>query len=470
METDYRNLIILNSIDELRNVKKLRPDKDKIVSYAAKEYGLDEAQATEALENLVNKKLVFLKSTAAGQESYFINKDTGINNMGNEKPSKSQRDRGMHEWFSGSSSHNVNPMNVVDTENTVVNQKQHTPSLENTSVFCILGQFSGIINNLSQQLQEERTLNRSLAVENLNLKIRLEKLLFENGKEEEQLVRKPNNLETNEILKKYGSNRTSECETQARATTMQTPPLDNISLVGGKDAQIYPMENNRRLAQQSFSVQLKEVQAFKHQEYLLHKSKECTMEDSSNVNEEDKKTASKKQQQKRTDNVNKYYGNSKGSRQPKRNSRKANNNNNNNSYNDQNYKSNKKSANKPKPEAKKRVLLLGDSHVRRVDESKSLPEYFIAKGIGGLRSEQLVSKHRGTINSELQKVDEIIVHIGSNDISKGMKKERVVDNIDKACRKFRDVNPNIEVSVSSIFLQKYDTPKNLEIVETNAAL
>ena len=82
----------------------------------------------------------------------------------------------------------------------------------------------------------------------------------------------------------------------------------------------------------------------------------------------------------------------------------------------------------------------------------------------------MVSKQRGTINSELQKVDEIIVHIGSNEISKGIKKERIVDNIDKACRKFRDVNPNVEVSVSPICLQKYDTPKNLEIVETNGAL
>ena len=39
---------------------------------------------------------------------------------------------------------------------------------------------------------------------------------MENDKEEEQLERKPNNLETNEILKKYGSNRTSECEAKAR--------------------------------------------------------------------------------------------------------------------------------------------------------------------------------------------------------------------------------------------------------------
>ena len=67
METDYRNLIVLNSIHELRNVKKLRPDKDKIVSYAGRECALDEARATEALENLMNKQLVFLKSIAAGK-------------------------------------------------------------------------------------------------------------------------------------------------------------------------------------------------------------------------------------------------------------------------------------------------------------------------------------------------------------------------------------------------------------------
>ena len=42
METNFRNLIILKPIDELRNVKKLRPDKDKIISYATREYGLDE--------------------------------------------------------------------------------------------------------------------------------------------------------------------------------------------------------------------------------------------------------------------------------------------------------------------------------------------------------------------------------------------------------------------------------------------
>ena len=51
MDSDVRNLIVLNSIDELRNLKKLRPDKNKIISYANKEYGLDSKLATEAFKD-----------------------------------------------------------------------------------------------------------------------------------------------------------------------------------------------------------------------------------------------------------------------------------------------------------------------------------------------------------------------------------------------------------------------------------
>ena len=157
----------------------------------------------------------------------------------------------------------------------------------------------------------------------------------------------------------------------------KTPPLDNISPVGGKDAQIYPMENYRRLAEQTFPIQLKEIKASKHQECLLHKSKECTMEDSSNVNENDKKTASIKQQQRRRDSVKNYSGDSKQSRQPKRNSRKTNNN---NSYNDNIIRATR-IANKLKPEAKRRVLPLGDSHVRRVDESNLSPSILLQEAL-----------------------------------------------------------------------------------------
>ena len=125
----------------------------------------------------------------------------------------------------------------------------------------------------------------------------------------------------------------------------------------------------------SFSIQLKEIKASKHQEYLLHKSKECTMEDSSNVNENDKKTASKKQQQKRRDSVKNYSGDSKQSRQPKRNSRKTNNNN--NSYNDNIIRATR-IANKLKPEAKRRVLPLA-THMFDGSTNQISPRVFYCK-------------------------------------------------------------------------------------------
>ena len=145
----------------------------------------------------------------------------------------------------------------------------------------------------------------------------------------------------------------------------------------------------------------------------------------------------------------------------------------------ENYKCTKKNAKgshdklctnaKSKPNASRRVLL-GDSHVRWAAESNFLPEYFIGKGIGGLRSEQLDSMHRGIINFELHKVDGVIIHVGSNDISKGMKKDRVINNIDMTCRRLKAMNPNAEIKISAIFLQKYDTSRNLQIVQINAAL
>ena len=68
---------------------------------------------------------------------------------------------------------------------------------------------------------------------------------------------------------------------------------------------------------------------------------------------------------------------------------------------------------------KKNVLLLGDSHVQRLNDCNVLPENISAKGQGGLRSNQILSRHKQTINSELLKSDEVIIHIGSNDVSKG---------------------------------------------------
>ena len=73
----------------------------------------------------------------------------------------------------------------------------------------------------------------------------------------------------------------------------------------------------------------------------------------------------------------------------------------------------------------KRVLLLGDSHVSRVAESHSRSHCFTAKGTGGFQSNQLISKHKGIPINDLPNVEEVIVHVGSNAISKNVKQNKV---------------------------------------------
>jgi len=188
---------------------------------------------------------------------------------------------------------------------------------------------------------------------------------------------------------------------------------------------------------------------------LQYKSQLSSEENRSTIEEEHQPAHSTKQQYNRKKSHTNKRGNFQHSictRLPQQESSKKHNNNNNSENNNfsrksktrlgngrsnnnksnskvENYNCTKKNANsshnkldtnaKCKPNASKRVLL-DDSHVRRAAESNFLPDCFIAKGIRGLRSEQLVSKYRGIINGELQKVDEVIIHVGSDDIGKGM--------------------------------------------------
>ena len=97
-----------------------------------------------------------------------------------------------------------------------------------------------------------------------------------------------------------------------------------------------------------------------------------------------------------------------------------------------------------------RVLLLGDSHVRRFGETNVLSNCIKVRGIEGVKSDQLVSKPRETVNSELEKRDDVIIHVRSNDISNGVKQDTVTNYIDRPCEKLREINPNIKIAVSSI--------------------
>ena len=94
-----------------------------------------------------------------------------------------------------------------------------------------------------------------------------------------------------------------------------------------------------------------------------------------------------------------------------------------------------------------------------------------ATGIGGLRSDQLISKHRGTINSELPETKKIIIHIGSNDVAKGVCLEKITSNVEFAGKKVQQTNSKVEVTISANFLQGSDLAQNnLNISKANLLL
>ena len=96
------NLIVINSIDELRNIKKKRPDRETIIKFAGKEYGLSAEDTLNSLQSLILSKSIYVK-TKRGKESFFVDmlqddptlssedKETNIDKTSNlcEKPSDS---------------------------------------------------------------------------------------------------------------------------------------------------------------------------------------------------------------------------------------------------------------------------------------------------------------------------------------------------------------------------------------------
>ena len=65
-------LIILNTIDKIRNLKKKRLGKEKIIKYACSEYGLSQKDAVETLKFLESKQVVRNDINKEGNDSYFI--------------------------------------------------------------------------------------------------------------------------------------------------------------------------------------------------------------------------------------------------------------------------------------------------------------------------------------------------------------------------------------------------------------
>ena len=136
---------------------------------------------------------------------------------------------------------------------------------------------------------------------------------------------------------------------------------------------------------------------------------------------------------------------------------------------------NKKSANtnqtKSKPHDDNRnsqsTLVIGDSHIKRLDNTK-MPGVK-ACGIGGLKSNEVMRRHANTLKDNLPKSKEVILHVGSNDV-KAKSPQQILSNIDHVTKEIKEINPNASITISSTFLRKDDTTLNCKIVESNSLL
>ncbi len=117
---------------------------------------------------------------------------------------------------------------------------------------------------------------------------------------------------------------------------------------------------------------------------------------------------------------------------------------------------------------KNNVLVLGNSQIRRLDSAKL--QHIKLAGVGGLKSGSILTTHKTVINENIKECEEIILHIGSNDIAKGISHETLIKNIDHAGKELKKKNSGIRITCSSIFLEKYNPAFNAKVVEANEAL
>ena len=88
-----------------------------------------------------------------------------------------------------------------------------------------------------------------------------------------------------------------------------------------------------------------------------------------------------------------------------------------------------------------------------------------------MKSDQIISRHRATINSELPKTKKVIIPIGSNDFAKGIPPEKIANNVESAGNRVLQTNSKVKVAVSAIFLQGSELAQNnLNTSKTNLLL
>ena len=103
--------------------------------------------------------------------------------------------------------------------------------------------------------------------------------------------------------------------------------------------------------------------------------------------------------------------------------------------------------------AQKKILIVGDSQLKRINENKLSNNSKSVKvtAVGGMRIENLMS------HVEHDKWDNIIVHVGTNNLKEG-NSMKITDKLDECLTYIQARNPDCQVAYSGIFKRK-DNPE-----------
>ena len=80
-----------------------------------------------------------------------------------------------------------------------------------------------------------------------------------------------------------------------------------------------------------------------------------------------------------------------------------------------------------------------------------------SNGIGGLRSKQLVKRHGQKLFSDVPRAEEVVLHLGVNDVATSTPKQ-IVANFDEITEKIKGKNPNVRITVHQSCLGKTRRP------------
>ena len=133
--------------------------------------------------------------------------------------------------------------------------------------FRIFQQFGDIITNLNQQLRDAKSQERSLMEDNFNLKIEVEKLVLGDRYLSDRIANTEKLLESRYETNINTASLSQVMDSSINASTHILIPERH------EDAQLCHLNYSKQAAKQTLAILVKEVQAIKHEEYLVYNLK-----------------------------------------------------------------------------------------------------------------------------------------------------------------------------------------------------